>query len=120
LGGASSSIPNDCPFYFATLRPHTATDGLSSFAPSFLRHLEESLADEEPPPVEGVTLAALLGRGSFGRVHLGSYRGEAVAVKVLILDPVSLGSFPAASYLSGCIPPLKSDFKISTPRCLKN
>jgi hypothetical protein len=39
-----------------------------------------------PPAVEGVQLGALLGRGSFGSVHIGLWKGLKVAVKLSLKE----------------------------------
>jgi len=81
--GTSKKI-DDRPFafYFAILKPRLRPVG-SVGRQGSLRALEESLLLEQPPAIPGLRLGALLGRGSFGRVHLGEWTaGQRVAVKV--------------------------------------
>lgn len=84
--GAPNRKCDDRPFYFAILRRSLCKAGQDRTATSSggedLEGLEDSLADAAQPPVEGVTLGVLLGRGSFGRVHAGEWQGRKVAVKV--------------------------------------
>jgi len=73
----------------STLMARAGSARLPSFRP-------EPQQPEEPPeeddsPVEGVELGPLLGRGSYGRVYLGRWNGQEVAIKVWnavgMLDP---------------------------------
>ena len=54
----------------------------SSRMPSFRVELPEDEFEEEAAPVEGIELGPLLGRGSYGRVYLGRWNGQEVAIKV--------------------------------------
>ena len=50
-----------------------------------MRQKSNSLSSEEEenlPPIPGVKLGPLLGKGSFGSVHYGTWNGAQIAVKV--------------------------------------
>ena len=75
---AGSSEPRQ-QLYFGTLEPLSAHSGLSS------GHSSSTLDPMTAvPPIEGVQLGPLLGKGSFGSVHYGTWNGKAVAVKVTL------------------------------------
>ena len=73
---AGSSEPRQ-QLYFGTLEPFSAHSGLGS---------GQSSSPLDPitavPPIPGVQLGPLLGKGSFGSVHYGTWNGKTVAVKV--------------------------------------
>lgn len=46
------------------------------------QHLREVDAQGCAPAVEGVVLGPLIGRGSSGSVHLATWKGKKIAVKV--------------------------------------
>ena len=54
----------------------------SARTPSFRLEPPEEPGEEDAAPVEGVELGPLLGRGSYGRVYLGRWNGQEVAIKV--------------------------------------
>ena len=84
----ASGIPkraDDRPFYFAVLKPRQRpAGGLAQGHSGSLRALEDRMLQEEQPPIPGLRLGALLGRGSFGRVMMGDWgpTHPRVAVKV--------------------------------------
>jgi serine/threonine protein kinase len=53
----------------------------SGRAPSFRVDPLEDGAEDDAAPVEGIELGPLLGRGSYGRVYLGRWNGQEVAIK---------------------------------------
>jgi len=63
----------------STLMARAGSARLPSFRPE---PPPEEPPEEDDSPVEGVELGPLLGRGSYGRVYLGRWNGQEVAIKV--------------------------------------
>lgn len=72
-------------FYFGTiLRGEKAEKMMSLGSAASLRQINglSKEDDANQPPIPGVRLGPLLGRGSFGSVHYGTWNGAQIAVKV--------------------------------------
>ena len=70
-------------FYFGTIVRKPKQDALT---PTLGQRNSFAAADDDlKPPITGVRLGPLLGKGSFGSVHYGTWNGAQIAVKVQIL-----------------------------------
>jgi hypothetical protein len=73
-------------FYFGTISRKTGTisgEDAGSDSPGQLGQQNSvTKEDELKPPIVGVRLGPLLGKGSFGSVHYGTWNGAQIAVKV--------------------------------------
>ena len=67
-------------FYFGTIVKKPKEDALTA---SLGKRNSFAAADDDlKPPIAGVRLGPLLGKGSFGSVHYGTWNGAQIAVKV--------------------------------------
>lgn len=87
-GQATSSTPNSRLqklFYFGTIFRKPRSDGIAN---NLVRRPSggTSGGDDMKPPIPGVRLGPLLGKGSFGSVHYGTWNGAQIAVKVSLLS----------------------------------
>ena len=80
---AATAMPTDKAlkmFYFGTILRKPKVDALTG---SLGQRNSVSPADDDmKPPIAGVRLGPLLGKGSFGSVHYGTWNGAQIAVKV--------------------------------------
>ena len=83
---SSAGPENPRLFYFGTISRNARTEKPSSLGTSGSLRQMGSLSsiedDANQPPIAGVKLGPLLGRGSFGSVHYGTWNGAQIAVKV--------------------------------------
>lgn len=82
--GVPSDVPSlpetSCRYYFCTLSK-AKLEAQASLIENEMAAVVLSMPALEPP-IESLTLGALLGKGSYGYVYRGTYRGGPVAVKV--------------------------------------
>lgn len=71
-------------FYFGTIS-RSQNEGTASSVPG-LRTPSMDEEDATRPPIPGVKLGPLLGRGSFGSVYYGTWNGAQIAVKVSLVS----------------------------------
>lgn len=66
-----------------------------------------TLFKPEQIPIKGLALGTLLGKGGYGRVYRGIYRGQQVAVKVCFFSSHSILTATKASRFIAALPCLE-------------
>lgn len=69
-------------FYFGTILRKPREDALTPSLGARNSSFASAAEDDVKPPIAGVRLGPLLGKGSFGSVHYGTWNGAQIAVKV--------------------------------------
>lgn len=89
---ANPSTPSQKSFYFGTISQKSRsssgsggkTEGDANSPGQLSKQNSVTRSEEEvKPPIPGVRLGPLLGKGSFGSVHYGTWNGAQIAVKVI-------------------------------------